>query len=128
MPNTPKMSKQEAKILSAKRADNASRREALLQGKSDPRPLTVESFSRDKKLSNVLQAGERGADKAVSKIMKNVPGSSGPPKGLVDALEPAIRYLGRRSRGENTDKKAAGGVVKPRGYGMARGGKACKMM
>ena len=28
----------------------------------------------------------------------------------------------------NTQNKAAGGVVKPRGYGMARGGKACKMM
>jgi hypothetical protein len=90
--------------------------------------FVVNAKKGDRELSNVLQAGERGADKAVSKIMKNVPGSSGPPKGLVDALEPAIRYLGRRSRGENTDKKAAGGVVKPRGYGMARGGKACKMM
>jgi len=127
MPNTPKMSKEEAKILARKRADNAYRREALLKGENDPRPLNVESFSRNKELSNVLQSGERGADKAVSKIMEYVPGSSGPSRGVVDALEPALRYLGKRSRGENTNNKAAGGAVKPRGYGMARGGKACQM-
>ena len=119
MPNTPKMNTKPSNTFVSSNPEEMRRfRQSLI----------ADAEKRDKKLSNVLQAGERGADKAVSKVMKNVPGSSGPPKGLVDALEPAIRYLGRRSRGENTDKKAAGGVVKPRGYGMARGGKACKMM
>jgi|TARA_R110000803_G_scaffold187816_1_gene250176 hypothetical protein len=149
------------------------------------------------KLSKVLKAGEKGKDKAITKIMEYIPGSSGPPKGLVDFMEPALRKAGKyfRDREEPLEDKKAekarkdikgeepvkkkemnmgrqasagrGGNApgrlgmakrmpvpqatptapilpanpiprpkppgmskggKTRGYGMARGGKACKMM
>jgi len=67
----------------------------------------TKATSSTKVTSEVLNAGEKGVDRAIKKIMRRVPGSSGPPKALVDALAPAIRYLGRKNRGESTAKPKA---------------------
>jgi len=92
------------------------------------------------KLSKVLKAGEKGKDKAITKIMEYIPGSSGPPKGLVDFMEPALRKAGKyfRDREEPLEDKKAekarkdikgyktGGKI--RGAGIAKKGiRACKI-
>ena len=63
------------------------------------------------KLKNILQAGDDGADKAIVEIMKYIPGSEGPPKGLVDLLEPVLRKAGEMYRGDKKIKKAEGGSM-----------------
>ena len=63
------------------------------------------------KLKNILQAGEDGADKAIVEIMKYIPGSEGPPKGLVDLLEPVLRKAGEMYRENKKIKKAEGGSM-----------------
>tara|TARA_R100000234_G_scaffold27884_2_gene16079 strand:+ start:1288 stop:1581 length:294 start_codon:yes stop_codon:yes gene_type:complete len=50
------------------------------------------------KLSKALQAGEKKVDETIVKIMELVPGSKGPPKKLLDFLEPYIKSLGKKSR------------------------------
>ena len=82
----------------------------------------VEKKEKKENLEKILQAGEDSTDRAIVEIMKYIPGSEGPPKGLVDLLEPVLRKAGefyRKNKKENeTDKeerikKAPGGKAFP---------------
>ena len=64
------------------------------------------NVEKKEKLEKILQAGEDGADKAIVEIMKYIPASEGPPKGLVDLLEPVLRKAGEVYRkNKKEDKK-----------------------
>jgi SOS response regulatory protein OraA/RecX len=69
------------------------------------------NVEKKEKLENILQSGEDGADKAIVEIMKYIPGSEGPPKGLVDLLEPVLRKAGEMYRENKKIKKAEGGSL-----------------
>ena len=73
------------------------------------------NVEKKEKLEKILQAGEDGADKAIVEIMKYIPASEGPPKGLVDLLEPVLRKAGevyRKNKKEDKKiKKAEGGSM-----------------
>ena len=85
--------------------------------KSNNAPITNVGYAeggnveKKEKLENILQAGEDGADKAIVEIMKYIPGSEGPPKGLVDFLEPVLRKAGEMYRENKKIKKAGGGSL-----------------
>jgi len=73
------------------------------------------NVEKKEKLEKILQAGEDGADKAIVEIMKYIPGSEGPPKGLVDLLEPVLRKAGevyrKNKKEDEKTKKAEGGSM-----------------
>ena len=69
------------------------------------------NVEKKEKLENILQAGEDGTDKAIVEILKYIPGSEGPPKGLVDFLEPVLRKAGEMYRENKKIKKAEGGSL-----------------
>ena len=64
------------------------------------------NVEKKENLEKILQAGEDSTDKAIVEIMKYIPGSEGPPKGLVDLLEPVLRKAGEIYRkNKKEDKK-----------------------
>ena len=66
------------------------------------------NVEKKENLEKILQAGEDSTDRAMVEIMKYIPGSEGPPKGLVDLLEPVLRKAGefyRKNKKENEADK-----------------------
>jgi len=66
------------------------------------------NVEKKENLEKILQEGEDGTDKAIVEIMKYIPGSEGPPKGLVDLLEPVLRKAGeiyRKNKKEDKEDK-----------------------
>ena len=77
------------------------------------------NVEKKEKLEKILQAGEDGADKAIVEIMKYIPASEGPPKGLVDLLEPVLRKAGEVYRkNKKEDKKEDKKIKKAEGGSM----------
>tara|TARA_R110000822_G_scaffold19117_6_gene62435 strand:- start:1051 stop:2085 length:1035 start_codon:yes stop_codon:yes gene_type:complete len=65
------------------------------------------SVQGKKDLAKILEAGEDGADKAIVEIMKHIPGSEGPPKGLVSLLEPILRKAGEAYRAHKKEAEGS---------------------
>jgi hypothetical protein len=119
--STPSMSTMSP--MSARAAQKPKRKEMTLFGKK-PSP-------RKRSYLDDIQTYEKNMANPSRPIFVAEPNSEGM-REHKESLKAANRQVADQARKDasrrNTQNKAAGGVVKPRGYGMARGGKACKMM
>lgn len=139
MPNTPKMSKADTLMrfdmpkmpataptpkMSARNAQKPNRKEMTLFGrKPSPRKRSYldDLQTYDKNMADTSGAGMFVAEPNSESMREHKESLKAANRQVVNQ---AKENAGRR----NTQNKASGGVVKPRGYGMARSGKACKMM
>ena len=138
MPNTPKMSKADTLMrfdmpkmpataptpkMSARNAKKPNRKEMTFFGnKPSPRKRSYldDLQTYDKNMAN--PSGPIFVAEPNSESMREHKES------LKAANRQVVNQAKENAGRRNTQNKASGGVVKPRGYGMARGGKACKMM
>ena len=109
--------------MSARDTQKPKRKEMTLFGKK-PSP-------RKKSYLDDLQTYEKNMANPSGPIFVAEPNSEGMrehKESLKAANRQVVDQARKNASRRNTQNKSAGGVVKPRGYGMARGGKACKMM
>jgi len=122
MPNIP--AKAPTPKMSARNAQKPNRKEMTLFGrKPSPRKRSYldDLQTYDKNMADTSGAGMFVAEPNSESMREHKESLKAANRQVVNQ---ARKDAGRR----NTQNKASGGVVKPRGYGMARSGKACKMM
>tara|TARA_R100001377_G_scaffold50799_2_gene29615 strand:- start:428 stop:892 length:465 start_codon:yes stop_codon:yes gene_type:complete len=110
--------------MSARNAQKPNRKEMTLFGrKPSPRKRSYldDLQTYDKNMADTSGAGMFVAEPNSESMREHKESLKAANRQVVNQ---ARKDAGRR----NTQNKASGGVVKPRGYGMARSGKACKMM